>query len=160
LTVDATSSTVKAGEMQESLTRTQDLIEARRQRELELAATGLNYTEIARLLHFDLSTVSRDFSFMREQARMAIDNYLNERLPLEYQKCLISLDAITREAWKVANESDARTKIQALTLAKECALERMDLLTHTTTIDGAIRFVERARKRASEEPDQEAEIIV
>jgi hypothetical protein len=29
--------------------------------------------------------------------------YIDERLPEEYEKCLVGLNAITREAWKTAN---------------------------------------------------------
>jgi hypothetical protein len=38
------------------------------------------------------------------------------------QKCLVGLNAITKEAWNTAEQStqDNREKIQALSLAKEC----------------------------------------
>jgi hypothetical protein len=39
----------------------------------------------------------------------------------EYEKCLLGLNAITREAWNAAqNTEDKREKIQVLSLAKEC----------------------------------------
>jgi hypothetical protein len=47
--------------------------------------------------------------------------YIDQRLPEEYEKCLVGLTAITKEAWNTAqNTEDKREKIQALSLAKDC----------------------------------------
>ena len=62
--------------------------------------------------------------------------------PEEYEKCLVGLNAITKEAWDTAqNTEDKREKIQALSLAKECYSMKLDLLTNATVVDDAIRFV-------------------
>jgi hypothetical protein len=63
-------------------------------------------------------------------------------LPEEYEKCLVGLNAITREAWNTAqNTEDKREKIHALSLAKECYSMKLELLTNATVVDDAIRFV-------------------
>jgi hypothetical protein len=68
-------------------------------------------------------------------------------LPEEYEKCLVGLTAITKEAWKTAEDTeDKREKIQALLLAKECYSMKLDLLTNTTVVDDAIRFVSQKSK--------------
>jgi hypothetical protein len=68
--------------------------------------------------------------------------YIDERLPEEYEKCLVGLNAITKEAWNTAsNTEDKREKIQALSLAKECYSMKLELLTNATLVDDAIRFV-------------------
>jgi hypothetical protein len=68
-------------------------------------------------------------------------------LPEEYEKCLIGLNAITKEAWNTsANTEDKREKIQALSLAKECYSMKLDLLTNATVVDDAIRFVSQRSK--------------
>jgi hypothetical protein len=76
---------------------------------------------------------------------MAKDNikrYIDERLPEEYEKCLVGLNAITKEAWNTAhNTEDKREKIHALSLAKECYSMKLDLLTNATVVNDAIRFV-------------------
>jgi hypothetical protein len=42
-------------------------------------------------------------------------------MPEEYEKCLVGLTAILREAWNTSQQTeDRREKIQALSLAKEC----------------------------------------
>src|ERR671933_2331439 len=68
--------------------------------------------------------------------------YIDERLPEEYEKCLVGLNAITKEAWNTAQSTeDKRENIQALSLAKECYSMKLELLTNATVVDDAIRFV-------------------
>jgi hypothetical protein len=63
-------------------------------------------------------------------------------LPEEYEKCLVGLNAITREAWNTSyTTEDSKEKIQALSLAKECYSMKLDLLTNATVVDDAMRFV-------------------
>ena len=81
---------------------------------------------------------------MRDQAKTNIKRYIDERLPKEYEKCLVGLNAITREAWNSAqNTEDKREKIQTLSLAKDHYSMKLDLLTNATVVDDAIRFVSR-----------------
>jgi hypothetical protein len=93
-------------------------------------------------LHIGLATVNRDVSHLRNHAKTNIKKYVDERLPEEYEKCMVGLNAITREAWNTAHGAgDKREKIQALSLAKECYSMKLDLLTNATVVDDAIRFV-------------------
>jgi hypothetical protein len=117
-------------------------IEWRRNKVAELNSKGHSQPEIARIMQVSIGTVNRDLSILRQQARDNIKRYIDERLPEEYEKCLIGLNAITKEAWNTAhNTEDKREKMQALSLAKECYSMKMDLLTNATVVDDAIRFV-------------------
>jgi hypothetical protein len=79
---------------------------------------------------------------LRQQSKENIKKYVDELLPEEYEKCLVGLTAITKEAWNAAQSTeDKREKIQALSLAKECYSMKLDLLTNATVVDDAIRFV-------------------
>jgi hypothetical protein len=121
-------------------TKTQ--VEWRRAKVLELTSKGNSQTEIARSLQVDLSIISRDISYLRQQAKTNIKKYIDERLPEEYEKCLVGLTSILKEAWNTAtNTQDKREKIQALSLAKECYSIKLDLLTNATVVNDAIRFV-------------------
>jgi hypothetical protein len=91
-----------------------------------------------------------------------IRKYIDERLPEEYEKCLVGLNAITKEAWNTAsNTEDKREKIQALSLAKECYSMKLDLLTNATVVDDAIRFVSshkiREKLNSSSDGEQDKE---
>jgi GMP synthase PP-ATPase subunit len=117
-------------------------VEWRRGKVLELLSMGNSQTEIAKIIQIDLSIVSRDTSFLRQQAKDNIRKYIDERLPEEYEKCLVGLNAIVKEAWNTSHQAeDKREKIQALSLAKECYGMKLDLLTNATVVDDAIRFV-------------------
>jgi hypothetical protein len=112
---------------------------------MELLSKGeSNQSEITRVLQVDKSIICRDIAYLRLQGKDNIKRYIDERLPEEYEKCLVGLTAITKEAWNTAQSTeDKREKIQALSLAKECYSMKLDLLTNATVVDDAIRFVER-----------------
>jgi Trp operon repressor len=117
-------------------------VEWRRDRVQELCSKGYSQREISQVLQVGLATVNRDISYLRGQSKTNIKRYIDERLPEEYEKCLVGLNAITREAWNTAqNTEDKREKIHALALAKECYSMKLDLLTNATVVDDAIRFV-------------------
>jgi hypothetical protein len=119
-----------------------------RRAKVELTIKGNSQTEIAGILHVDLSIISRDISYLRLQSKHNIKKYIDERLPEEYEKCLVGLTSILKEAWNTAtNTEDKREKIQALSLAKECYSMKLELLTNATVVDDAIRFVEEKSGR-------------
>src|SRR6187200_917523 len=96
-------------------------IEWRRDKVQELCSKGYSQREISQVLQVGLATVNRDISYLRDQAKTNIKRYIDERLPEEYEKCLVGLTAITKEAWNTSQQTqDGREKIQALSLAKEC----------------------------------------
>jgi hypothetical protein len=121
----------------------QQQLEWRRAKVLELMSKGeTNQSEIARILQVDRSIVCRDVAHLRQQAKENITRYVDERLPEEYENCLVGLTFILKEAWNAAtNTEDKREKIQALSLAKECYGTKLDLLTNATVVEDAIRFV-------------------
>ena len=120
----------------------QGQVQWRRDKVQELCSKGYSQREISQVLQVGLATVNRDISYWRNEAKVSIKRYIDERLPEEYEKCLVGLTAITKEAWNTAhNTEDKREKIQALSLAKECYSMKLDLLTNATVVDDAIRFV-------------------
>ena len=133
-------------------------VEWRRTKVLELLSKGDSQSDIAKLLQVDLSIISRDVYFLRQQAKSNIKRYVDERLPEEYEKCLVGLTAILREAWNAAqNTEDKREKIQALSLAKECYSMKLDLLTNATVVDDAIRFVSSQKSKEAYEENEAVE---
>jgi Trp operon repressor len=116
-------------------------VQWRRDKVQELCSKGYSQREISNMLQVGLATVNRDISYLRNQSKTNIKKYIDERLPEEYEKCLVGLNAITREAWSTSqNTEDKKEKIQALSLAKECYSMKLDLLTNATVVDDAIRL--------------------
>src|ERR671939_598719 len=144
----------------------QQQVQWRRDKVQELCSKGHSQREISHTLQVGLATVNRDISYLRNQAKANIKKYIDERLPKEYEKCLVGLTEITKKAWNTAEKTEEkREKIQALSLAKECYSMKLDLLTNATVVDDAIRFVSlklkekrksasgKDHKKESNEPD-------
>lgn len=89
-----------------------------------------------------LGTINRDLAILRQQSRENIKKYIDEKLPSEYEKCLLGIDAILKESWITAQQTESnRDKLAALGLAKEAYSMKMDLLTNASVIDDSIRFI-------------------
>jgi predicted transcriptional regulator len=139
----------------------EDAIDLRREKVLELTSQGYSQRQIANMLQVASGTVGYDQLFLRQKARENIKTYVDERLPEEYEKCLVGINSILKEAWTTAQSTeDKREKIQALSLAKECYSMRLDLLTNATVVDDAIRFVSqksREKLKSSANEDDKGE---
>jgi hypothetical protein len=131
-------------------------IDWRRSKVQELSSQGHSQREIAQVLQVLNGTVNRDLSYLRQQAKSNIRRYIDERLPEEYEKCLVGLTAILREAWSTSQQTeDRREKIQALSLAKECYSMKLELLTNATVVDDAIRFVSESEKSKGKDKEEQ-----
>jgi hypothetical protein len=122
-----------------------------------------NQSEIARTLQVDRSIVCRDVVYLRQQAKENIARYVDERLPEEYEKCLVGLNSILKEAWTMSQTEDniKSDKIKALALAKECYAMKLELLTNSTVVDDAIRFVaSHAAPKTTEKANSDGRVTV
>lgn len=92
---------------------------------------------------------------MKQQAKENIARYVDERLPEEYERCLVGLNSILREEWTMSqtNDSVKSDKIKVLALVKECYAMKLELLTNATVVDDAIRFVSSHTVAAAIEKD-------
>jgi hypothetical protein len=137
--------------------RNQPQVQWRRDKVQELYSKGYSQREISNVLQIGLATVNRDIIYLRQQAKDNIKRYIDETLPEEYEKCLVGLNAITKEAWNTAqNTEDKREKIHALSLAKECYSMKLELLTNATVVNDAIRFVyQKSKERIKSSTEDE-----
>jgi DNA-binding NarL/FixJ family response regulator len=65
-------------------------VEWRRRQVFELSSKGHTQTEIARILQISESTIGRDLEYLRQQSKHNIKKYIDERLPEEYEKFLLT----------------------------------------------------------------------
>ena len=126
--------------------------EWRRSKVLELSSQGRSQPEIARILQISQPTVNRDLQYLRQEAKENIRRYIDEKLPFEYQKCLVGLDAILRKTWDIANsmENLDKDRLQAISVGMQAYAMKIDLLTNATVVQKAIDFVERNRDYAEQ----------
>ena len=129
----------------------------RRAKVLEYLSKGLSQTEIAKLLGVDKSTITRDMQELRKQAKEGIKEYIQDVLPLEFKKSIISFDTVIRQAWAIAlrNDVDPKVELQALNVISDAVLKRQQILGDISYIERAIKSVAAIRKKMEGRHSQE-----
>jgi len=133
------------------------MVEWRRNKVQELLVQGFTQWDIANDLKVDQSTISRDIDYLRQQSRQKIRKYIDETLLEEYEKCLVGITSILKEAWTTSQTTEnKREKIHALSLAKECYSMKLDLLTNATVVNDAMKFVsDKSKENLKKSPNKE-----
>jgi hypothetical protein len=74
-------------------------------------------------------------------------------LPEEYEKYLVRINTILREAWThfTTSRNKQYRKDTSLSLAKECYFMKLDLFTNAGLVDDAIRFVSEHSSNSNKE---------
>ncbi|MGA7367621.1 MAG: hypothetical protein WBX01_00700 [Nitrososphaeraceae archaeon] len=77
-------------------------------------------------------TITRDIQWWKQQFVNELKYHIQDRLPMEFSRCLENNNLCLREAWRVVASSEAkgdnRTKLQALTLIEQTTSHRIELL--------------------------------
>ena len=120
----------------------------RRNKVLELSSEGRSQSDIARILQVSPATINTDIQFLKQEAKVNIRKYIDERLPFEFHKCLVGLDAILCRMSDIINnaESNSRDILQATSVKMQAYAMKIDLLSNATVIEKAVQFVERHRE--------------
>ena len=71
-------------------------LEWRRSKVLELSSQGYSQPEIARTLHISQSTLNRDITYLRGQARQNLQKHIQDKLPEEYQNCVVGINQVLK----------------------------------------------------------------
>ena len=156
-----------------SLSSTVNSLEWRRSKVLELSSQGHSQPEIARILQISQPTVNRDIGYLRGQARQNLQKHIQDKLPEEYQNCMVGINQVLKICWEIVNKSrnvtindngqtvtmtDNKTVLQALALINDCYKYIMDLTTNGVVITDAIKFVQTNKEKLtmSKENDKES----
>jgi hypothetical protein len=134
----------------------QQQIEWRRAKVLELSSQGYSQIEIATDLQIDKSVICRDLVYLRQLASENLKTHVQDKLPEEYQNCMVGINQVLKICWEIVNKSrnvnndnsqtvtmtDNKTVLQALALINDCNKYKMDLTTNGVVITDAIKFVQ------------------
>jgi hypothetical protein len=131
--------------------REQDQIEWRRSQVLELSSQGQTERQIATVLQVGKTTVHKDLAYLSRQAKEGLRTHVQDKLPEEYQKCMVGINQVLNMAWSIVNKSvvDDKTRLQALALINDCNKYKMDLTTNGVVITDAIKFVQTNKEKLS-----------
>jgi hypothetical protein len=144
-------------------TKTQQQIEWRRDKVLELSSQGHSQRDIADMLHVNKSIISRDRAYLKHQAQENLKTHIQDKLPEEYQYCMTGINQVLKICWEIVNKSrnvnnengngqtitviDNKTVLQALALINDCNKYKMDLTTNGVVITDAIKFVQTNKEK-------------
>ena len=149
-------------------------LEWRRSKVLEFSSEGYSQRDIAQKLQIGKSVVNRDILFLRKQARENLQYHIHDRIPEEYQNCMVGINQVLKICWEIVNKSrnvnndngqtvtmtDNKTVLQALALINDCNKYKMDLTTNGVVITDAIMFVQTNKEKLamSTKEDKESKV--
>ena len=120
----------------------QQQIDWRRDRVIELSSQGYTQSDIASTLQVDKSIISRDMAYLKHQAQVNLQKHIQETIPYEHQKSNIAIDQVLRMCWTIVDKTtDDRTKLQGLSLIKDCRKYKDDLATDQYAVMDAIKYI-------------------
>jgi hypothetical protein len=138
-------------------------VQWRRAKVLELSSQGYTQSEISKSLQVDESVVSRDRAYLRQGAQENLKTHIQDKLPEEYQNCMVGINQVLKICWEIVNKSrnidndnsngqtmtviDNKTVLQALALINDCNKYKMDLTTNGVVITDAIKFVQTNKEK-------------
>jgi hypothetical protein len=138
-------------------------VQWRRAKVLELSSQGHTQSEISKSLQVDESVVSRDRAYLRQGAQENLKTHIQDKLPEEYQNCMVGINQVLKICWEIVNKSrnidndnsngqtmtviDNKTVLQALALINDCNKYKMDLTTNGVVITDAIKFVQTNKEK-------------
>jgi hypothetical protein len=119
---------------------------------LELASKGLHQSDIADILKLDKSTISKDFKKLGRRAREGIRDYIEDVLPLEHKKAIVSFDEVISRGWLTVsrNQHDPRIVLMALNVISDATMKKQAVLGDPAQIEKAIRLVAKLSKQVRE----------
>ncbi len=125
--------------------------EARRYEVVRQIVRGKTMGTIAKELGVDVSTVYKDFQYVRLNAMDYIDKFTSDIIPIEIMKCLTRVNMVSDAAWKIYEESkDERVKLMALDKAEKSAINIVNLITSNKDL---VDIVYEMRGGISKNPD-------
>jgi predicted transcriptional regulator len=135
--------------MSSDLKFTRELIELRRNKVLELVATGLQQNEIAAQLGVSTATISLDMQFHKETARSRLQEHI-ERIPEQYQICKVGFNLVLRKAWELYNNAESMLdKRQSLMLISDTYDKLKNLSTEEKTLEEAVEWITKKKEQLS-----------
>ena len=123
----------------------------RRDKVLELAACGYPEREIADQLQISDTTIHRDLTILKREAKEHIHKYITDQVPWEYKKTVAGLEAIIKNMSKIIDKSTDNKEIMNASGIKMQALNmKMEMISGANLIEEGIDLVERYRGYVNE----------
>jgi DNA-binding Lrp family transcriptional regulator len=154
--------------------REQQLISWRREKVLEFLAQGhTSQRELSQKLGVSEPTVSRDIAFLTRQSKENLKFHVEQRMPLEIEKCYTGLNIVLKLGFAFANLENAKIseRIAALQLVLHTYDKISEVLSSQPILDRVVdRFkikreqleaaaneIQREREKLNSTPEEDEE---
>ena len=108
------------------------LIIERRERVYNMLSQGLSELEIAKQLNVNQSTICRDVKSIKRESQKTIQAIVDDILPFEFGKSLLSLNRIIKDCWIIVSDNSGtwtnKDKMNAYKLIKDIERTRFEIL--------------------------------
>jgi hypothetical protein len=124
------------------------LIEDRRRIVAKLWAQSKSETEIARELHYNVSTICRDIKFLKKLSQQFVFD-LAKDLGFYYKGCIDTMDQIQQKCWNIFNNNDRisqKDRLLALKIIKETCESKFSLIEKGPSVMALNSLQERVEK--------------
>lgn len=138
----------------------QDLITWRRTQALTMYAAGKTMTEIAEVLKVDVSTISRDIAYIRQESKERQSEYIESELPFRHALRVANMDKTVKELWRLyEKEQDSKGKKAILDSITDALIKQAAIDGDPIAIEKALKAVAKMRRMMSLEQEQHPEVI-
>jgi hypothetical protein len=128
------------------------LAEYRRDQVFRLSSMGYSQPKIANVLNVSQSLISLDISLLRQRAKEALSDYLENKLPLIFQESMAGISDVISQTWVLINDPNVsyHDRLHALSLVADCNERRVDMASNGSIVEDGIRFVQEAKQHLVE----------
>jgi predicted transcriptional regulator len=125
------------------------LAEYRRDQVFRLSSMGYSQPKIANILNVSQSLISLDIALIRQRAKEAMSDYLENKLPLIFQESMTGISDVISQTWEIINNPNTsqHDRLHALSLVADCNERRLDIASNGSIVEDGIRFVQEAKHR-------------
>jgi hypothetical protein len=124
------------------------LAEYRRDQVFRLSSMGYSQPKIASVLNVSQSLISLDISLLRQKAKEALADYLENKLPLIFQESMADISDVISQTWEIIDNPNVsqHDKLHVLSLVADCNERRLDMASNGSIVEEGIRFVQQAKQ--------------
>jgi predicted transcriptional regulator len=128
------------------------LAEYRRDQVFRLSSMGYSQPKIANVLNVSQSLISLDISLLRQRAKEALADYLENKLPLIFQESMAGISDVISQSWETINNPNITNhdRLHALSLVADCNERRLDMASNGSIVEDGIKFAQNSKQHLVE----------
>ena len=113
-----------------------------------MSVKGYSQSTIANVLNVSQGLISSDIAYLRQKAKEALADYLENKLPLIFQESMADMSDVISQTWEIINNPNVsyHDRLHPLSLVADCNERRLDMASNGSIVEDGIRFVLQAKQ--------------